>query len=69
MAAQRLKVVCAWCKETMTAGASTDTSVSHSICPSCLEWSITHPTMVFHGGRSETLGDYYARDRRLTRRD
>jgi hypothetical protein len=52
----------------MTAAAM-DAPVSHSICPSCLEWSISHPTMVLHGGRSETLGDYYARDRRLTRRD
>jgi len=68
MAARVLRVVCAWCKETLTATA-TDAPVTHSICPSCLEWSITHPTQVFHGGRSETLGDYYARDRRLMRRD
>jgi hypothetical protein len=49
--------------------AAIDAAVTHSICPSCLEWSITHPTQIFHGGRSETLGDFYARERRLTRRD
>src|SRR5215471_18314301 len=59
VAARAMRVVCAWCKETM-AGAVIDAPVTHSICPPCFEWSITHPTQVFHGGRSEALGDFYA---------
>lgn len=37
-----LAVVCAWCKRTITAGPS-GSPVTHTICPSCIEWAMKHP--------------------------
>lgn len=35
-------VICAWCKRTITPGLS-GSPVTHTICPACLEWAMTHP--------------------------
>ena len=43
MSAKPLAVVCAWCNR-MVADAPADADVSHTICPSCLDWTIAHPS-------------------------
>ena len=45
MAAQLLVIVCAWCNRVM-ATAPSGTPITHTICPACLEWAITHPSHV-----------------------
>ncbi len=37
-----LIVVCAWCKRTIT-DAPAGAAVTHTICPSCVEWAMSHP--------------------------
>ena len=41
MAAQVFAVVCAWCNRTVQAAPS-GSGVTHTICPSCADWSFTH---------------------------
>jgi hypothetical protein len=41
MAGQVLTVICAWCKRVVTA-APNATGITHTICPSCLDRTITH---------------------------
>jgi hypothetical protein len=42
MAVQLLTVVCAWCNRIVTT-APADAAVTHTICPACSAWSISHP--------------------------
>ena len=49
MAAQILTVVCAWCHRIVTNG-SPAAGVSHTICPSCVDWTLacrTDPARFF----------------------
>ena len=43
MAARSLTVVCAWCHR-IVAVAPADEGVTHTICESCFDWTLTHPT-------------------------
>ena len=43
MATQIMAVVCAWCKR-VVANAPAGAGVTHTICPSCVDWTLTHPT-------------------------
>jgi hypothetical protein len=67
MGAGAFTVVCAWCNRNMNAAAS-GAAVSHTICPSCLEWTITHPTEIVRDLPSHYLGDAYSPSGPLTRR-
>jgi hypothetical protein len=42
MAARTLTVVCAWCHR-IVAVAPADEGVTHTICESCFDWTLTHP--------------------------
>jgi hypothetical protein len=44
MATQALTIVCAWCNRVITAAPS-GTPVTHTICPTCVEWALAHPTL------------------------
>ena len=67
MGGQAFAVVCAWCNRKMTS-APAGATVSHTICPSCLEWSISHPTELVRDVPSQYLGDVYAPVSASTRR-
>ena len=41
MATRVLTVVCAWCKRVVTREPNA-TGITHTICPSCLDRTITH---------------------------
>jgi hypothetical protein len=41
MATRVLAVVCAWCKRVVTPEANA-TGITHTICPSCLDRTMTH---------------------------
>jgi len=41
MAARALTVVCAWCHR-IVAVASVNEEVTHTICESCFDWTLTH---------------------------
>jgi hypothetical protein len=41
MAEKMLTVVCAWCRRVVTATPN-GAGVTHTICPSCLDYAITH---------------------------
>jgi hypothetical protein len=43
MASQVLSVVCAWCNRSVST-APAGAGVTHTICPSCLDWAVAHPT-------------------------
>jgi hypothetical protein len=43
MAARTLTVVCAWCHRIM-AVTPVDSGVTHTICESCFDWTMTHPS-------------------------
>jgi hypothetical protein len=58
MGAVAYAVVCAWCNRKMTA-APHGAPVTHTICPSCLEWSIAHPAEIVRDLPSHYLGDAY----------
>jgi hypothetical protein len=42
MAARTLTVVCAWCHR-IVAVAPADDGVTHTICDTCFDWTLTHP--------------------------
>jgi hypothetical protein len=42
MAARSMTVVCAWC-HCIVAIAPADDGVTHTICESCFDWTLTHP--------------------------
>jgi hypothetical protein len=42
MATQVSAVVCAWCNR-IVFKAPAGAGVSHTICPSCFDWTLTHP--------------------------
>ena len=64
MAARIVVVVCAWCNQTMSE-ASTALPVTHTICPTCFDWSVAHPTQVVQRKRPGYFGDLVDRlDRR-----
>ena len=42
MAARTLTVVCAWCHR-IVAVAPAQRGVTHTICESCFDWTLTHP--------------------------
>ncbi len=42
MAARTLSVVCAWCHRVVAVAAAGD-GVTHTICESCFDWTLTHP--------------------------
>jgi hypothetical protein len=56
MAARIAVVVCAWCNQTMSE-TSTALPVTHTICPSCLDWSVAHPTQVVQSTPPGYFGD------------
>lgn len=41
MEVQTFTIVCAWCRRVVKMAAA-GASVSHTICPMCLEWTLTH---------------------------
>jgi len=41
MGKHALTVICAWCRRVVTA-APNATGITHTICPSCLDRTITH---------------------------
>jgi hypothetical protein len=41
MRVETFTVVCAWCHRVVKR-ATADALVSHTICPTCLEWTLTH---------------------------
>jgi hypothetical protein len=41
MATSTLAVVCAWCNRVVTP-APAGAQVTHTICPSCMEWAFVH---------------------------
>lgn len=51
MAAQSLKVVCAWCNRVVTM-APQGASVTHTICPTCLDLTIAHRSGIAHDASS-----------------
>jgi len=67
MSAQGFTVVCAWCNRKISA-ASASAPVSHTICTSCLEWSIDHPTELVRDVPSHYYGEVYSPAGALTRR-
>ena len=42
MATRTLTVVCAWCHRIL-AVAPVDSGITHTICESCFDWTLTHP--------------------------
>ena len=42
MAARTFTVVCAWCRR-IVAAAPAGAGVTHTICESCFDWTLTHP--------------------------
>ena len=42
MAGHLLAVVCAWCNRVVVKGPA-GAEVTHTICPSCVDWTMTHP--------------------------
>jgi hypothetical protein len=44
MSENAFAVVCAWCHQVIIA-APPSNPVSHTICPSCLDWTLTHEDM------------------------
>ena len=54
MATQVLAVVCAWCNR-VVAKAPAGAGVSHTICPACSDWSMTHPTSRAGSGAASDL--------------
>ena len=38
-----MTVVCAWCHTVVKAG-SAGAGVTHTICASCIDWTLDHPT-------------------------
>ncbi len=43
MATQISAVICAWCNRIVFNGPAGAAGVSHTICPSCFDWTMTHP--------------------------
>jgi hypothetical protein len=43
MATSPLAVVCAWCNQVVTP-APAGAPITHTICPSCMEWAFVHRT-------------------------
>jgi hypothetical protein len=69
MATPTLAVVCAWCNRVVTP-APAGAHVTHTICPSCMEWAFVHRTTAmppeksgdslpadYFGVKSSTVGD------------
>jgi len=44
MAARVMTVVCAWCHRVTKAGTA-GAGVTHTICASCIDWTLDHPTI------------------------
>lgn len=57
MTARTFAVVCAWCKATIRAGAP-GAPVTHSICPSCADWTCRNPHIA-PDGQSVCGDDYF----------
>ena len=51
MATQMLAVVCAWCNRVVIT-APDGAGVTHTICPSCVDWTLAHPTSRGSGAAS-----------------
>ena len=43
MAARSFTVVCAWCHRIVRVAAA-DEDITHTICESCFDWTLTHPS-------------------------
>ena len=52
MTAHTLAVVCAWCNRVVVE-APEGAGVTHTICPSCVDWTMTHPTSRVDCGASD----------------
>ena len=52
MAGHMLSVVCAWCNRVVVK-APAGAGVTHTICPSCIDWTMTHPTSRVDSGASD----------------
>ena len=44
MAGQGLSVICAWCNRVVNRAAA-GAPVTHTICPSCVSWTMDHPSI------------------------
>jgi len=44
MGAGEMTVVCAWCHRVAKAGTA-GAGVTHTICASCIDWTLDHPTI------------------------
>jgi hypothetical protein len=44
MATRTFTVVCAWCHR-IVAVAPADNGITHTICESCFDWTLTHPAV------------------------
>lgn len=56
MPASALSVVCAWCRRIVKSGPP-GAYVTHTICPSCIEWAIAHPSAATHE-EDEVMADF-----------
>jgi hypothetical protein len=68
MAARTFTVVCAWCHR-IVAVAPADRGVTHTICASCFDWTLTHPAAAvgveaidFPPRDTELFADYHRED-------
>ena len=52
MAGHLLSVICAWCNRVVVIGPP-GAPVTHTMCPSCIDWTMTHPTGRRDGGASD----------------
>ena len=52
--AHQLAVVCAWCNRVVTK-APPGAGVTHTICPPCVNWTLTHPTSQAGPGATSDL--------------
>jgi len=63
MAARRYTVVCAWCQR-IVATASGGDGVTHTICESCFDWTLTHPSAAVVGAGADAI-EFPPRERAL----
>jgi hypothetical protein len=54
VATQIMAVVCAWCNQVVMK-APAGATVSHTICATCTEWTMLHPTSAAGSGRASDL--------------
>jgi hypothetical protein len=57
MTAHNFKVVCAWCNRVVN-GAPSGTPVTHTICPTCLDFTIAHRSGIAPDASSSAVPMY-----------